>query len=181
MKIQFYIDLPDRNLQRLGLDAHMSGERPYAEGFVRPMHDLNGMGIQGRSTRGFHKRELNRFFPVITLLESQVVINQWQMRRRKFAPLYKSGVIYRAEEPGYEDWLDTPTLYAQGWGDCEDIACTYAAEKRERHKVPAVPCIKFKDFNVDGRLITLIHVLVLLPDGTTEDPSKVLGMEGDYQ
>lgn len=177
MKIQFHIDLPARNLQRVGGD--FAGYEVYDRGFVRPAVD--GAGIQGRSVRGYKDRELNRFFPVILLLEAQAKINQWQMRRYNFRPLYESGVFYQAEEPGCEDWLDTPTLYAQGFGDCEDIACTLAAEKRERHGIAAVPCIKFKDFVVDGKLITLIHVLVLNPDGVVEDPSKALGMKGEYQ
>lgn len=179
MKITFFVDLPNRNLQRLGRELHRSGLTPHDQGFVSP--GIGGIGIEGRSMRGFRGRELNRFFPVIILLEAQVKINQWQMRRRKFAPLYESGVYYQAEAPGKEDWLDTPHLYAEGRGDCEDIACTYTAEKRERCRIPAVPCIKFKDFMVDGKLITLIHVMSLDPDGTVEDPSKVLGMEGDYQ
>lgn len=157
----------------------MNGYPEYDRGFVKP--SVDGSTIQGRSLRGYQGRELNRFFPVILLLEAQTKINQWQMRRYQFSPLYQSGVYYKAEEPGYEDWLDTPTLYAQGFGDCEDIACTLAAERRERQGVAAVPCIKFKDFDVDGKLITLIHVLVLNPDGSIEDPSKALGMKGEYQ
>lgn len=186
MKIQFYIDLPDRNLQRLGHNMHSAGMQPYDRGVVKPVQTANGVSVEGRSMRGFHKRELNRFFPVILLLEAQVQINQWQLRRaksegKKFAALYDSGVYYKAEPPGYEDWLDIPTLYATGFGDCEDMACARTAELREEEGVPAAPCIKFKDFKVDGRLITLIHVLVLRPDDSLEDPSKVLGMQGDYQ
>jgi hypothetical protein len=186
MKIQFYIDLPDRNLQRLGANMHMAGMQAHNQGFVKPVRSQNGVAVEGRSMKGFHKRELNRFFPVILLLEAQVQINQWQLQRakssgKKFAPLYDSGVYYKAEPPGYEDWLDIPTLYATGFGDCEDIACARTGELREEENIAAVPCIKFKDFQVDGRLITLIHVMVLRPDDTLEDPSKVLGMEGDYQ
>ena len=182
MKIQFFIDLPDRNLQRLGLDLHFRGVKPNNHGFVKPVHHLSGLNIEGRSLRGFKGRELNRFFPVILLLESFVQINQWQLRRMPDLPrLYSSGVRYQAERPGKEDWLDIPTLYAAGEGDCEDIACAYTAELREKHGVPAVPCIKFKDFEVDGKCITLIHVMTLMPDGTTRDPSKVLGMEGEYE
>lgn len=183
MKIQFFIDLPDRNLQRLGYTPAMLSGEPHNSGFVKPHRNSGGavQGIRGRSMRGFRGRELNRFYPVILLLETQVQIDQWQMKQKKYAPLYDSGVYYKAEPPGFEDWLDTPHLYDQGFGDCEDIACTYTAEKRERHGILSVPCVKFKDFVVNGKLITLIHVLVLNPDGSIEDPSKVLGMEGDYQ
>lgn len=182
MKIQFYIDLPDRNLQRLGLDMHLRGAQAHNHGFIKPVQHLSGLSIEGRSLRGFGGRELNRFFPVILLLESFVQINQWQLRRRpSLPPLYESGVRYQAERPGKEDWLDIPTLYSIGEGDCEDIAGAYTAELRERHNIPAVPCIKFKDFMVDEKLITLIHVMTLMPDGTTRDPSKVLGMEGEYE
>lgn len=181
MKIQFHIDLPKKNLQRLGLDAYDQGLTPYDRGYVQP-NAVDPTQISGRSALGLSNRELHRFFPVILLLESLTKINQWQMRRMKFVPLYKSGVRYQAEEPGREDWLDTPTLYAQGFGDCEDIACTYAAEQRHLHNKPAVPCIKFKDFRTSsGQLLTLIHVMTLMPDGTIADPSAVLGMEGEYQ
>jgi len=178
VKIQFHIDLPRKNLQRLG--GLVDGPA-HDEGFVRPVHNLSGLVLEGRSMKGFSGRELNRFFPVILLLESQTTINQWQMRQKKYAPLYDSGVYYQAEPPGCEDWLDTPTLYKQGWGDCEDIACCYTAELRERENISAVPCIKFKDFLVNGQLLTLIHVMTLMPDGSVQDPSKVLGMDGEYQ
>lgn len=181
MKIQFHIDLPKKNLQRLGLDSYGRGLTPFDRGYVQP-NAIDPTQISGRSANGLTNRELNRFFPVILLLEAYTKINQWQMRQHKFAPLYKSGVRYQAEAPGREDWLDTPHLYSQGFGDCEDIACTYAAEMRERKKLAAVPCIKFKDFKTSsGQLITLIHVMTLMPDGTIADPSAVLGMEGEYE
>lgn len=179
MKIQFHIDLPRKNLQRLG--GSLEGLSVYDRGFVQP-NPVDPTQVSGRSSRGLANRELNRFFPVILLLEAQTKINQWQMRRNRFSPLYKSGVYYEAEPPGREDWLDTPTLYGQGFGDCEDIACTYAAEQRELHGRAAVPCIKFKDFKTSGgTLITLIHVMTLMPDGSIADPSAVLGMKGEYE
>lgn len=181
MRLAFYIALPERNLQRIG--------SAYARGLGTPVDRGTVVGrngtLEGRSLRGYKDRELNRFFPVILLLEGLAQVNQWQLRRSPgLPPLYQSGVFYKEEAPGCEDWLDIPHLYAQGFGDCEDIACARTAELREQG-VAAVPCIKFKDFMapVGGvtQLVTLIHVMVLLPDGTTEDPSKVLGMKGDYQ
>lgn len=181
MKIQFHIDLPRQNLQRVGA-SDTAGLSSVDSGYVMPNGpEIDPYRLKGRSMTGVSGREYHRFFPVILLLENLVKINQWQMRRTKFKPLYDSGVRYQAEPPGCEDWLDTPSLYAAGEGDCEDIACTYVAEQRERHGKAAVPCIKFKDFDINGRILTLVHVMCLMPDGTIADPSVRLGMRGEYQ
>lgn len=187
MDIQFIIQLPKHNLQRVGIGNIPSGIRPVDSGLVvdrgGDLRDLSRDTPFGRSRRGFKGRELHRFFPVMLLLESLCKINQWQLRvyGYKLPRLYDSGIRYKAELPGKEEWPDIPSLLKQGWGDCEDLACARTAEIREYDGLAAVPCIKFKDFKVDGSIITLIHVMVLLPSGQLEDPSKRLGMEGDYQ
>ena len=160
MRLCFNVELPNQDLQRVGLV------------------DLNGR-LMGSSRRGFKDRELSRFFPVLLCLETLTQINEWHLRRDRYAPLYQSGVVYQEEPPGEEEWLDIPHLYRQGWGDCEDIACARTAELRHVG-IPAVPCISFKDFTVKGQRLTLVHVLTLWPDDTIEDPSKVLGMKGSY-
>lgn len=162
MRLCFNIELPKGDLQRIGLV------------------DLNGR-LQGSSRRGYDGRELSRFFPLLLCLETLTQINQWHLRQDRYAPLYHSGVYYQEEPPGEEEWLDTPSLYKQGFGDCEDIACARVGELRHHRGLPAVPCISYKDFEVGpGKVVTLVHVLVLLPDGSVEDPSKVLGMKGSY-
>lgn len=162
MRLCFNIDLPDTDL-RVGR-ADMSG----------------------RSLVGTEDRQWKRFYPIIECLEILCRINEWHwarhaMRGLRIAPLYQSGVVYRPEPPGEEEWLDVIHLYRQGWGDCEDLACARVGELRYAG-VPAVPCIKHKKFVAPGKgTMTLIHVMVLLPDGTIEDPSAKLGMTGEYQ
>lgn len=134
---------------------------------------------------GTEDRENKRFFPLILCLESLCRVNEWQLERfakegKTVAPLYESGVYYQAEPPGEEEWLDIPSLYLQGYGDCEDLACARVAELRY-HGVPAVPAIRHKQMTSAKGPLTLVHVLCLWPDGYVEDPSKILGMQGEYQ
>lgn len=155
MRLCFNIDMPDRDL-RVGETLE-------------------------RSDAGYSNRQYKRFMPLIKCLETLVNVNLWQLARFKkegktVAPLYQSGVFYKAEPPGEEEWLDIPSLYKQGFGDCEDLACARAAELRFMG-IGAVPCIRHK--KIGG--VTLVHVLVLWPDGSIEDPSKLLGMKGSYQ
>lgn len=156
MRLCFNIDMPDRDL-RVGENLE-------------------------RSDKGYSNRQYKRFMPLIKCLETLVNVNLWQLARftkegKTVAPLYQSGVYYQAEPPGEEEWLDIPSLYKQGFGDCEDLACARAAELRFAG-IGAVPCIRHKKM-ASG--LTLVHVLVLWPDGTIEDPSKNLGMKGSYQ
>lgn len=99
--------------------------------------------------------------------------------------LYESGVYYVPED-GEETWPDTPTLYAAGKGDCEDLATTRVAELRIRRGLRCRPFIRWRESR-DGH--RLYHVLVAIrhPRGKTiidgqrfiiEDPSKRLGMNG---
>lgn len=155
MRLCFNIDMPDSDL-RVGENLE-------------------------RSDRGYSGRQYKRFAPLVKCLETLVNINLWQLARyaregRPLVPLYESGVVYKAEPPGEEEWPDIPSLYRQGWGDCEDLACARAAELRFVG-IGAVPCIKHRKIGA----ITLVHVMVLWPDGTIEDPSKILGMKGSYQ
>jgi hypothetical protein len=86
--------------------------------------------------------------------------------------IYASGVRYEEEPPGQEDWQDVATTLRMGVGDCDDVAPWLAAEKRVAG-IDARPT--FKDQQLPGGA-TLYHILTLNPDGTIEDPSRVLGM-----
>jgi hypothetical protein len=140
-----------------------------------------------------------RFAPLMIALEALCQIDEWQLAKTgPYPSLYSSGVVYQAEPEGQEDWCDIPTVLAQGWGDCEDLACWRVAEYR-RMGIHAVPYIKWKHIPYaelvmlaqtgqwvpppsgiphDG--IILIHVMVQLPDGSIECPSARLGMKGEY-
>lgn len=153
---------------------------------VLPDQDLRvgELATSGRSLRGYSNRQLKRFYPIVLCLETLVKVNLWHLRRfaaegKRVAPLYDSGVFYKQEPPGEEEWLDIPTLYKQGFGDCEDLACARVAEL-QFDGIPAVPCIRHKRFETPKGPMTIIHVLTLWPDGSIEDPSKVLGMQGEY-
>lgn len=160
MRLCFNVELPDKDL-RVGI-----------------------ADMEQRSLRGYSGRQFKRFFPLILCLESLTRIDEWQLERhikegKPLPPLYQSGVYYQEEPPGEEEWLDIPTLYRQGFGDCEDLACARVAELRVAG-VPAVPVIKHKRFNTAKGVTTVVHVMVLWPDGTVEDPSLILGMKGEY-
>ncbi len=86
--------------------------------------------------------------------------------------LYAAGVRYVREPFGEEEWKDIPDTLRDRIGDCEDLACWLAAERREYDNVDALP--QLVGHYVNGRFS--YHVRVELPDGTIEDPSVKLGM-----
>lgn len=57
--------------------------------------------------------------------------------------------------------------------NCEDLACWRAAEYRVRYGINAIPTFIWKVRPNGGHLY---HILVKLPDGRIEDPSRALGM-----
>lgn len=80
--------------------------------------------------------------------------------------LYESGVRWRPEAP--DQWETLDIVLARGFGDCEDLSTWRAAELQEQG-VDA----EAEVYNVRDRKW---HAVVLLPDGTIEDPSARLGM-----
>lgn len=102
------------------------------------------------------------------LLDTMTVLNGVFLRSHPDTPaLYESGVRYQRERDR-EEWRTVPVLLARRTGDCEDLACWRAAELRVA--------------GIDARAVVykaaprLWHVVVKLPDGSTEDPSRELGM-----
>ena len=75
---------------------------------------------------------------------------------------------------GIEIFRDIPTLYKRGHGDCDNIASARAAELRLAG-IKASPYITWRE-RWNG---TTYHALVRWPDGTSEDPSLLLGMGGE--
>jgi hypothetical protein len=88
--------------------------------------------------------------------------------------VYQSGVRYMEEPPGQERFQDIPTSIAYKSADCEDLACWLAAERRVRDGKNA-RAIWVPYPRQDGS--TLFHIVVKHADGSTEDPSRVLGMK----
>jgi hypothetical protein len=109
------------------------------------------------------------------LLEALTAIDVDILKKNPALPgLYESGVRYRREPVGQEDWDDIVELYRIGYGDCEDLSAARAAELRVRHGIAARPYVKGPK-RLDNGLM-LYHVQVQLPDGRILDPSVKLGM-----
>ena len=109
------------------------------------------------------------------LLEALTLVDVAILKRNPDLPnLYDSGVRYRREPVGQEDWDDTVELYRIGYGDCEDLCAARSAELRVRHGIAAKPIVKGPK-RLDNGLM-LYHIQVQLPDGRILDPSVKLGM-----
>lgn len=87
--------------------------------------------------------------------------------------LYASGVRYAIESMGIDDWKSVPYVIESGYGDCEDLACWLAAE----YRLKGIAARPFATSASIGSLdVNLLHIQVLMPDGSVEDPSARLGM-----
>lgn len=73
---------------------------------------------------------------------------------------------------GVEEFLDIPTIYRRGKGDCNELAPIRIAELWEAG-VFVSPYLT-KRVNSKGGLT--YHAFVFYPDGSFEDPSAILGM-----
>ena len=105
------------------------------------------------------------------LLDKLTDINRWYRSHGFDLPLYSSGVRYCGEPKGCEIWQSVPILFLNGLGDCEDLAPARASEIKGARAV-----IKKVGARPNGA--RLFHITTRLPNGTTEDPSKRLGMRG---
>ena len=74
---------------------------------------------------------------------------------------------------GMEICLDVPSLYRRGKGDCNELVPVRIAELW-RAGVAATPWLQFEGENVKGG--KSYHLVVRHPDGSSEDPSGILGM-----
>ena len=117
------------------------------------------------------------------VLEGLVRANQryieHQARNGVRIPLpYQAGVRY-AEEPdnGYEQFDDIPTVQRRGWGDCDDLAAWVCAWRRAHGEACTLRITWRRQRN--GR--RMFHVVVRRGNGSIEDPSKLLGMNGAAQ
>jgi len=88
-------------------------------------------------------------------------------------PLYKSGLRYE-EEPGeQDDWKDIPTLFKDGGGDSEDLACLRAAEL-QLQGYDAWPTFEKHGSCLHPR-VRIVHPKTGAV--TFEDPAQILGMK----
>ncbi len=90
-------------------------------------------------------------------------------------PLYQSGVYYKEEPIGYEDFFDIPTVLKQGFADCEDLAAWRAAEYLSVGEMAYIVVTWEAIQHNNGDIDILFHVRVQTQYGV-EDPSARLGM-----
>ena len=77
------------------------------------------------------------------LLEALISVNVALLLEQPDTPwLYESGVVYRREARGLEDWLDIAEVLERGFADCEDLGCWRIAELRVREDEHAVPFLR---------------------------------------
>lgn len=119
------------------------------------------------------------------LQDALVFLTKVDMRYLRMHPntplLHQSGVRYREENVGDEDWQDIPSCLRTGWADCEDLACWRAAELNVRQGIKAIPILSRRTLP-NGNVVYHIRVKYPNPDGSgnaiIEDPSRDLGMTG---
>lgn len=114
-------------------------------------------------------------------LDAMLGFNELWLRRHGGPRLYDAGVVY-ATEPAHgrsvagneERIASIPEVLSLGWGDCDDLACYLAAERRVYDGIGARPKVVLEGIGPDGSHHW--HVVVVHPDGSLEDPSVMLGM-----
>jgi hypothetical protein len=152
--------------------------------------------------------EARHFAPIILFLPGLIEVNKWHIRRSirraqkgiasPIPPLYESGVYYQEDPPGEENWKDVPAVLKDGHGDCDRLVAWRVAELQVAG-IDAEPIIKWQQVPKDVMIslghpshmvpengISMVHVCVGWPGwrsgdpSLVEDPSKILGMGGDY-
>ena len=151
--------------------------------------------------------EDRHFAPIILALQAPIAINEWHIRRglsraaqgkgQPVPPLYASGVRYKEDPPGEENWKDCLAVLKDGFGDCDRLVSWRVAELRVAG-IAAEPVIKWQQVPKDVMIglghpahmvpeegISMVHVCVGWPgwqqdESRVEDPSKLLGMGGNY-
>lgn len=108
------------------------------------------------------------------LVEALVLADRAYLRDHPETPsIYDAGIPYVFNR---DRWQDIPTmLLKRREGDCKDFTAWRVAELRQQGIKAAVHVTDRLITGPDGRL-TMYHVLVRLPGGLLEDPSRMLGM-----
>ena len=110
------------------------------------------------------------------LLEALIRINiAYLTRYPAVPPLYRTGIRYKRQGEGQEDWHDVPTAIRAGATDCKVLAAWRCAELRLTG-VRARPHLIRQTRQGPNGPIYFYHIQVLWPTGQIEDPSRILGM-----
>jgi hypothetical protein len=124
--------------------------------------------------RGFLTLPVSRRLVVLTkLVDGLAQADEGYLLARRGVPrLYESGVRYLEDDgPIESQWWDIPACLARGVADCKALAAWRAAELAVAG-IPARPVVV--PTNARG---STFHVFVeRMTDGSTEDPSRALGM-----
>jgi hypothetical protein len=151
--------------------------------------------------------EDRHFAPIVLALEAMISVNLWHIRRGlkraekgiglPVPPLYASGVYYQEDPPGEENWKDCLAVLKDGHADCDRLVAWRVAELRCAG-IAAEPIVKWQQVPRDVMIglghpahmvpeegISMVHVCVGFPGwqsdpSLVEDPSKLLGMGGNY-
>lgn len=163
--------------------------------------DMRGVDGQSGASVAAH------FAPMTFLLEGLSRVNQWHIDQAwkrhargeglPIPPLYASGVRYQEDPFGQENWRDIPTILehvkSTGRGvDCDQLLCWRIGELWHAG-IACEPVIKWQHLShpmavmcgypadkVPPEGVWLVHCMVRYADGTIEDPSKILGMGGNF-
>ena len=142
------------------------------------------------------------FAPLQIALEGLCKINEWHIARSlrqavkglgvPIVPLSASGVYYKEDPEGNEDWSDVYRTLKRGHGDCKKLVAWRVAELR-CNGTPCEPVIKwqwlpkaianelgYSNRFVNGDGLWMVHCQVRFHDGHIEDPSKILGMGKEF-
>lgn len=141
------------------------------------------------------------FAPLVYALEGMIQVNRHHIRKANeraaaglgppVPPLYASGVFYKEDPPGEENWGDVYYCLSKGHADCDRLVIWRVAELQEAG-IDAKPVIKWQHLTraqaiavgypaawVCEEGLWIVHCSVQWPDGSIEDVSKNLGMGGN--
>lgn len=94
---------------------------------------------------------------------------------RPVPPLYDLGIRYKREPVPREWWQTVADNIVEKTADCEDLASHLSAQYRVAGMLAGIPfparavCIRTGPKSY--------HAIVRMPDGSIQDPSRVLGMK----
>jgi hypothetical protein len=130
--------------------------------------------------------EDRHFAPLVLAVQAMILINKWHMSRQlertkngkgvPVPPLYASGVVYKEDPPGEENWKDCLAVLKDGFADCDRLVAYRVAELNVAG-IPADPVIKWQQIpremmiqmghppdQVPAEGISMVHVLVRIPN-----------------
>lgn len=89
-----------------------------------------------------------------------------ELAGRPYPPLYASDVRYRREPRGRERWDSIAVIFANGSGDCEDLASARTAQLQRDGEPARAICVRTSR--------KTFHILVARATGEVEDPSRIM-------